>query len=785
MEPHGLDRFRTGKALHGCLMGELLEEGGPGTILDAGDQVGPWRVLELLGSGGMSRVYLAERSDGAFEQRVALKLVRGRPELSDRLRHERRIVAGLRHPHIVSLVDGGETADGILWFAMALVEGKPIDEHVRACQQDWRARLQLFDAVCSAVQYAHDRGLIHRDLKPDNILVDSQGHPRLLDFGIALDGQGHEAASDRALTPGFASPEQLAGEALDIRSDVYQLGLVLRMLLDVPVPAGAAPVPASVRRDLEAVCSRAIAFDRGARYATVAALREDLAQLLARRPLAHQRDDVRVRLALAVERHRLAAIVAVAAVLTLSVGLLTSALRLNVEHDQALAHAARASAVAKFLVDTLSQANPHAADQRQVSVLEAVDFAVSRLETELADSPEVRRELHTTIGEVYLSLDEAQRCLDLLGSAPAGADRADAPALQQVRLAILHSECHIALDQRDAALAQLDRADTALEGHSGRDAEALRSFVLVDRGQILSLGDRLREANALFEQALVLARRAGDAQQEYRATRMLAGNLQNFGDDLRAAELLQRALVLARQTLGPKHRSTLTASGLLAMSLARLERWDEAERVIQEAITVAAATEHRAGPAEMVLAQLRDSYANVLWQQNRLSECIDQASQSLAIYRRIAPPESTQGFNPSWRVATCAYQIGDWQQARIHAEAALGYASNGVPVGRINALRMLAAVALRSADMDSASDYLRRADDAFASTEVASPTVATALALTHARLSAAAKDMVAARAQLADADARIQRSGQNPPWLRQERGEVAALLEADRRASGR
>lgn len=780
MDPRALDRFRTGQALRGQLLRELVERDGAGATLAAGSLVGPWRVLELLGSGGMSHVYLAERADGRFEQRVALKLVRGNPALRDRLRHERQIVAGLRHPHIVSLVDGGDTAEGDLWFAMALVEGVPIDEHLRTHAADWRARLALFDAICAALEYAHGRGLIHRDLKPANILVDDQGHPRLLDFGIAIDGDDAHAGGDHALTPGFASPEQLAAEPLDIRSDIYQLGLVLRTVLDphgdgAPLPM---PMPAPVRADLQRLLATATATSPAARYATVAALREDLAALIARRPLAQLRDSWRVRLARAIERHRAATLIGTAATLALLGSLAVAAWRLDLEHREALAQAARAQAVAKFLVDTLGQANPYAAKASEVRVLDAVDLAAARINDTLAVSPDVRRELRATIGGVYLSMDEGQRCVDLFAGDTAAADLAQAAALDRAASQLLLSECHVTLDQRDRTRHWLDQAARSLEGSSGPAADALRAFVLVDRGQLLSLAERLTEANLLFEQARTLAIAAGAVEQEYRATRMLAANLQQAGDDARAVTLFTRALELARQTLGPTHRSTLTASGLLAMSLARLERFDEAERTAEEALHAAESIRYRGTGPEIVLAQLRDSYANVLWQHGRLAECIDQAGQALAIYRRVAEPNSTQGFNPSWRVATCAYQLGDLEPTRIHAEAALGYAENGSPVGKINALRMLAAVAVRSGQIDVARDYLQRADAALATTEVASPTVFSAMFLTHALYAAKTGDAATARAQLAEADRSIEHSGQNPLWLRQERQSVAALVAA-------
>ena len=778
------DRFKTGQALKGRLLKDLVDQAGAGAVLAAGSLVGPWKIVELLGSGGMSHVYLAERGDGRFEQLVALKLVRRNATLIDRLRHERQIVATLRHPHIVSLVDGGETDEGDLWFAMALVEGVAIDVYAQTQQLDWQSRLRLFNEVCAAVEYAHGRALIHRDIKPANILVDDNGHPRLLDFGIALalEQSSADGSADHVLTPGFASPEQLAGQALTTKSDIYQLGLVLRaMLADaVDLKGPRMRVPAAVRHDLDRLLARATAEDPQARYPTAAALRQDIANLLARRPLAEQGDAPVVRLSRFVERHRVAVAVSVIALATLVSALTFAAIRLRDERNQALANEQRANAVSRFLVDTLSQANPYAQQKGAVTVLEALDHAANRLDDSLNDSPDLRRELRTTIGEVYLSLDESQRCLDLLAGELAYRDLQRATAVEQSRMHVLRSECHLALDQRDDAMHWLDLAEATVRDDPSVPADQLRAWILIDKGQLLSLNGKLIEANLLFEQALPLAVRSGSAEQEYRANRMLGQNLQQANDNERAVTMLARARDIAARTLGPTHRSTLTTAGNLAWSQGRLEQWDAAEKTMQDALAAAESMRQRGAPPDIVIAQLRDNFAGLLWQQNRFKECIEQAGLSLAIYKRLASDSSSQGFNPSWRVATCAYQDGRLALAHEHATQALHYAENGVPVGVINALRMLAAIAARRGELDASKALLTRAETALATTEVANKGVFSALHLTRALLAIRSGDVPAARDHLQQADDSIRESGLNPGWIKQERGEVAAMIEAAR-----
>ena len=202
-----------------------------------GRRLGPYELLEEIGHGGMGEVYRARRIDGQFEKEVAVKLVRGGWDstfIGARFRQERHVLARLEHPNIARLLDGGTTDEGIPYLVMELIEGTPIDEYCDQHALTITARLRLFDQVCTAVQYAHQRLVIHRDLKPGNILVTTDGVPKLLDFGIAkiMDPSGGSTTTQLLpLTPEYASPEQLRGEPVTTASDVYSLGIVLYVLL--------------------------------------------------------------------------------------------------------------------------------------------------------------------------------------------------------------------------------------------------------------------------------------------------------------------------------------------------------------------------------------------------------------------------------------------------------------------------------------------------------------------------------------------------------------------------
>ncbi|HSR42665.1 MAG TPA: serine/threonine-protein kinase, partial [Longimicrobiales bacterium] len=368
----------------GRVAADLLDlAGGTGPDLPGDRTVGPYRVVDELGRGGMGVVYLAERSDGHFRRRVALKVIPGRetPGLRARMVAERQILASLDHPNIAGLLDGGVTDDGRPFLVMEYVAGLPVDVYCDRMRLSVRERLELFVTIARAVEHAHRNLVVHRDLKPSNILVNSDGEVKLLDFGIAklLNPAlvGVEAPvtlhDTRLLTPQFASPEQLRGEVLTTASDVYSLGLILyRLLTGVPpfpvadpsitailsaVLAGDPERPSvqalrdreivhgdgskrelsaesraterhtvprrlarTLKGDLDAIALKALRPEPARRYGSAEALAQDLERFLAGEPVQARKGSRIYRLGKLVRRHRAVAGAGVTAVVTLAVG---------------------------------------------------------------------------------------------------------------------------------------------------------------------------------------------------------------------------------------------------------------------------------------------------------------------------------------------------------------------------------------------------------------------------------------------------------------------------------
>jgi serine/threonine protein kinase/tetratricopeptide (TPR) repeat protein len=476
---------------------DLLDiPGAPSDGDRTGAEVGPYRLLRELGSGGMGVVWLAERTDGLIHRQVALKLPHGawkRAGLAERMAREREILATLSHPHIAHLYDAGVTVDGQPYLAIEYVEGQRIDAYCREQRLDVPGRLRLFAQAADAVAYAHGKLVVHRDLKPANILVSTGGQVRLLDFGIATlldDGQAKETPvtelSGRALTPDYASPEQIAGEPLTVASDVYSLGVVLYELLagrrpytlprdsrgsleeavlqaDPPPPSAVAESGrrAALRGDLDTVVLKALKKRPSERYPTVHALLEDIERHLSSRPVLAQPDSRWYRAQKFVARNLLA----VSAAAAIAAALMGGAVVAGWQARVALAEKARAEEVQAFITSVFRDADPLA--QREGKALSAVELllqAERRLNARQDATPELKVEMLAIIGESLFGLqairESARVVEDALRLQQA---RPDADPLMTARLHLALSTSREMLGDTDGAVAELAKTFAALD----------------------------------------------------------------------------------------------------------------------------------------------------------------------------------------------------------------------------------------------------------------------------------------------------------------------------------
>ncbi|MEM1128237.1 MAG: serine/threonine-protein kinase [Bacteroidota bacterium] len=589
-----------------------------------GQRVGAYRVVRLLGRGGMGSVYLADRADGAFEQQVALKVIRQGFDTEHtlrRFRSERQILARLQHPHIARLLDGGTLPDGRPYVVLEYVDGEPIDAYCTRHQLSVDARLDLFATVCKAVLYAHQNLIIHRDLKPDNIFVTRDGQVKLLDFGIAKlledSAEGLTRTGGAVMTLEYASPEQVLGEPVGTASDLYSLGVVLYELLvgqrpyDVghSAPAAARVVthtqperPSAVvartttrldrrvRRlagDLDMICLKALRKEPTRRYSTAAELHDDLRNHLQGRPVQARPDSLGYRLQTFVRRHR--AGVTATLLTTLAVVMLTAfyTAQLRQERDRAHLETAKAEQVSAFLQDLFAVSDPTEALGDSLLARDVLDEGAARIRTDLGGQPAVQAELMQVMGNVYAQLGLFPPAESLLTAAVDGLRSVHGGA---------HEDLATALNDLGMVVARRGRYDEAeplyLEAEimlreAGASADPERALVLMNRATLESNRGAYAAADSLYQRTYILQTRHG-APPEIRA-----GTLDNratlafdLGDLHAADSLYAEALTLREAALDSLHPDVAGSLQNLATVRRYQGQFDEAEVLYRRALAL-------------------------------------------------------------------------------------------------------------------------------------------------------------------------------------------------------
>ena len=629
------------------LAGEALEPRA-GDELEAGRELGAWRLVRRLGAGGMGEVWEVERADGQFRQRAALKLLKRGLDSEDvlrRFRVERQLLARLRHPAIAHLYDGGITPDGRPFYVMELVEGEPITTACARRTAPVDERLRVFLTVCDAVEAAHRSLVVHRDLKPANVLMTPQGEVKLLDFGIAKvlaedEEDGTATRSwERLLTPAYAAPEQILGQPVTTATDVYSLGVMLYELLVGRLPhrrqPGAAarlveevtretverpstavrrqasaahdaePLAAEererrarrLRGDLDWIVLRALAGEPERRYPTAAALAADLRRHLDSKPVEARPDSFGYRAGRFVRRHRVAVGAAVLVVLAV-LGGLAAAL---VQAERARREATRAQRVRDFLVSIFESIDPEHARGARVTAREVVAEGARRFERELAGEPEAQAELFGVLARAERSLGEYESALARAREA-------------QRRSARLYG----AGDPRPA------------------EAAATVVGVLVDQGRLEAAERHARAALAALDS------RGEDGQLA--AARLEAALGYALHQQWRLAdaeEVLRRVVARREERLGRRHPETVAALLSLAAVLGDAEEFDEAERLHRDLLALAREV-HGAG--HPVMAGVEASYATMLDTLKRFDEAERRYLAALAIRRRAYGTEEHVGI---------------------------------------------------------------------------------------------------------------------------------------------
>ena len=698
-------------------------EGDPDVL---NSHVGPYRLVRVLGEGGMGTVFLAERDDAQYRQEVALKLIRAGRHSSEaitRFRAERQILARLQHPNISRLLDGGRTEEGRPYLVMEYVEGTPITRYCDDRHLSIRERLRLFETVVRTVQFAHQNLVVHRDLKPTNILVTEEGEVRLLDFGIAklLNSDTAELSvaetrpDVRVMTPEYAAPEQVRGEAITTATDVYALGVLLYELLtghrpyhlaeqrqseveriicehtptrpssvvanveEIVRPDGElqriTPEHVSTQRatgverlrralagDLDNIVMMALAKEPERRYAAAQQLAEDVARYLDGRIVIARKDTLGYRTAKFVRRHRAGVAVAAAFVLILigfTAVTVWQAGRVALERDVARAERDRAElaqqkaeAVSEFLMDLFAASDPSEAAGDTITARELLQRGVERVDA-LAGQPDVQAEMLGVVGQVYRKLGQYDRSEALLTEALTRWRKLDDPA------ALARSLNHMALLQLD--LGRQSEAESLIsEGYalrrglySGPHLDLAESYHNL-AGLAHEQGD-LPRADSLFRLALAMRIEllGADHPLTIRSMRVLAGTLDRMGRFDEAEPMMREVLAMLRQRYGTVHPDVAAALNGLALLLKKRGDLAASAVLYRESLDVRRAIYGDVHP-RVALALI--NYGKLMLEQSEFDAAWSAMSEALEIYRTINPDDHP---DVAWALESLA---------RVHAD---------------------------------------------------------------------------------------------------------------------
>lgn len=596
------------------------------------EYVGPFRLIRRLGEGGMGIVFLAEREEAGFRQRVALKLLRSgflEARLAEQVTHERRVLARLEHPNIARLIDGGTTATGQPYLAMEYVDGDTLLEHASRRALALTERVRLFVEVCEAVHYAHQQLVVHRDLKPRNVMVGLDGRPRLLDFGISKlldreEGEGGLTRSSPWLTAAYASPEQLRGRAVSTLSDVYALGMILyellagarpydldgrspgeveRLVCEVEPPRPSercadARTARGLRGDLDTIVLTALAKEPARRYPSAGQLAEDLRRYLAGRPVRARPDSLGYRAGKFVRRHRTGVAAGAVIAALLAAGVIAVARQAEIarrERDRAEEALARSQEVTQYLIGLFQAADPGRSSVPPEVAQALLRQGVEQAE-ELEGQPLVQASMLDALGMVFVNLNQFVEASDLVTRA------------WRLRAAALPA------DHPDLA--------TSLS-HLGR----------VRRGQ-----SRYQESLQRYEEALAIRLRSqGPDHPDVAATYAELGFLAPYlGRNDDAVRYYEQALAIARRSLGEEHAQTAEYLGALGLALRRQGRLEEGLVMLKEAV----ARKARAlGPDHPETARTMFHLGDHLVRLGRPAEAEPYYRDAIAIRRRVLGDE--------------------------------------------------------------------------------------------------------------------------------------------------
>jgi len=740
-----------------------------------GTRVGPYRVVSILGHGGMSTVYRGERDDSQYQQTVAIKVLQHatlHPRLRSRLHSERHILATLDHPSIARLIDSGDLEDGTPYLVMEHVDGESIDTYCDSRTLFVRERLELFVKVCAAVQYAHRNLVVHRDIKSSNIFVTVDGTPKLLDFGIAKllapESLSHTLPvtrlQERILTPENAAPEQVLGRPITTATDIYSLGVLLYQLLTGRSPyrllsysqlqleraicmddparpsqmviakvngekdadrsrisdrRGLSPqrLRARLSGDLDAIVAMAMRKEPDRRYPSVEALADDLNRHLLGQPVRARHGDWRYNAAKFLRRHLLP--VAAVAAAFLGLALFAGVMFWQNHRIEMARHATaqerdRAQQVSAFLVDVFSQADPFKAQGKEPTAKDLLDRGAEKISGNVSLHPEVRAQLLESIGLAYRRQGLSERAIPLFEQAVA--IRREERPLDNGHIAVALANLARALTDAGhliSAEADLQQAvDLSERGGESRSIET--ADILVQFGSFaLDAKSDPDRASQLFSKALNIYRSAiGSQNLQVAATLNGLADAAVWKSDYSLAEHYEReALSIFQETVSRNHPDNAVALATLGSILTQRGKYVEAEQVLNEALQIER-TVFGADNSRIVATEA--DLGTLYDREGDTTRAIGATQTALKITQnRLGPNHYLSGYYLD-ALANLFLKANDLPTAEADARQALAVYASSLPARHLyvaSTHQVLGEVLLRRGSLAAAEVELREALD--------------------------------------------------------------------------
>ncbi len=655
--------------------------------LPAGTRLGPWRILGPAGKGGMGLVYEGERADGAFKMRAAIKLIRLRKrDLEERLQQERELMARLSHPGIARLIDGGETLDGGAYLVMEWIDGEDLSHAWRPGENTVDQTISRFFGLCDAISHAHQRLVIHGDIKPGNVRIDSDGNLRLLDFGISRLLQDGPATKGqpRAMTPGFAAPELQAGGHGGTTADIWALGALLFWMLTGQNPdlvtgssirAVTNRLPACPRqRDLAAILIRACQIEPSQRYASVGELASDLSRYQRAEPVSARPAKRTYLLARFIGRHRMASTMTVAALLglaSLSMVAVFQARLAGIERDRAQLEATRATQVSDFLVNLFEQADPGQHLGERLSVYELLDIGRDHAK-DLVSIPDQQAIMLITLARVYRALGQPDQAVELARQAVTidTIDDADWRAAASLTLARSLIDTHQATEAEQLLdrLARIAKdSENTIDSRPTTYPHHYLEILLAQARLANTTGNEERAIDLLNSAEALFSQDTPPRLQAEQQTLLGAARFQN-SDYAMAQRHFENALELHTVARGARHPRTLDTINFLAQSLAQLGRVDEARERLMASLAIRQQVLQIGHP---LIAYDLHSIGSTYWLERDFDNALHWWKRALETRQQQQPPDLAELSTTQNGLALALMETGQKKEAEAMLEDAL------------------------------------------------------------------------------------------------------------------